>query len=455
MSVLDYLPAGYQHKEQSNTESLKELDKILRARQNQMQNLILNDGKSLGRITSKGFSALQNNEIDQYTPVNDEEKRTLDNYKNYVVQKAQEQQDKQLAEYKAQPVFQKYGIDPTTFDMNAFEKWADEHNFVKNTQDDEPNQWVPKRKGDFLNIYGLGGKELATEEDKQELEKLKTLAEQNEIRKGWDTKEAFFMNFGDGLTMGLTPKVGDKVQTYLEKESDLYDYVPENRRVTTTEALNISQQKHPIASTTGAITGSLVPLMGVSNVVGAATKSIPWIANMPRWAQAAINSGITFSAISTAETANEGGTPEEILRNAGINFVGGSVGGSLGSIVGDIGTKILFNQGIQNRIIPELVRAGLSSAAFAGGKTASTYYLYPEEYRPSAEEIAKDLGVAFAFGTISSGMQTVKATAANKQILNRLYQAMGRDYEMLVKTSTSGKSDIATVKKSCRKGNTR
>lgn len=99
---------------------------------------------------------------------------------------------------------------------------------------------------------------------------------------------------------------------------------------------------------------------------------------------------------------------------------------------------------------PEMVRTGVSSAAFSGSKTASTYFLYPKEYRPTKEEMAKDIATAFAFGAISSGINTIKTSSQNKRYLDSLYQKMAADYENMAKANISGKNDIAGVHKFAR-----
>lgn len=52
--------------------------------ENNMAELTVGDGVKLGKITSEGFKALQNNSIDGYTPFNEMEKKTIEAYKSYV-----------------------------------------------------------------------------------------------------------------------------------------------------------------------------------------------------------------------------------------------------------------------------------------------------------------------------------------------------------------------------------
>ncbi|NLB82355.1 MAG: hypothetical protein GX800_12265, partial [Clostridiaceae bacterium] len=406
--------------------------------------LATTDGQKFGEVSYNAYKAIENNTIDSYQPINDAEKSTIDKYKNYIVTKATELQNKKLEEYKQNPTFIKYGIDPLEFDMKAFEKWADEHNFVYSTQADT---WIPKREGDFLNIWGTGGRNLATEEDMNELPKLQTLAGQNERLKKADGKSAGFLSFIDSVSLGLIPKLTDLIEEELHPTVGLNDYILDDRRVKMTDYIAQAKQDQPVAGTIGSVAGALVPLAGVGGAVAKATKGVKWIASTPKWVQGAINSGITFSVISGTETGIKGGTPEEILRNAGINLVGGAVGGSLSGIVGGIGQKILFDKSLQHKLIPEMIRSGISSTAFAGGKTLSTYWLYPDEYKPSAQQITQDLLTAFAFGAIKSAINVSKMSRQNKTYLDNLYKKMGADYENMARANVSSKSDVTGIKR--------
>jgi len=135
------------------------------------------------------------------------------------------------------------------------------------------------------------------------------------------------------------------------------------------------------------------------------------------------------------------------LRSAGINLVGGAVGGSLSSVVGEIGKKFISSEALRHKVIPEIIRNGFASAAYAGGNTAATYFLYPDEYRPTAEEMTRDLVTAFAFGSISSAINVAKASKQNKRYLDSLNNKMAADYENMARANISSKTDTAGIRK--------
>lgn len=344
------------------------------------------------------------------------------------------------------PIFKRYNIDPDNFTLDDLDKWAKSHNFEVR-QNGEGFYYAPKYEGGFL---GFGGKKKTTDEEDEALKTLKLVAENNERKKTSDTDigkiGAAVIDVGDGISFGAMKgamKLGDKITKKQYEKLGL----DENTYVPMTDTYKKTVENHPIANALGNIAGSTVSLGMLSEGVNAATKGVSWIAKMPQWVQSAINSGITFSVASGAETAFDGGNFKDVVKNASINLLGGAVGGGLSSEVGAIGEKILFDKGLQHKIIPEIVRNGLSSAVFASGKTASTYFLYPKDYRPTAEEMAKDIGTAFAFGAISSGINAMKASAQNKKYLDELYQKMSSDYEKMAKINISSKSDTSGIHK--------
>ncbi|MBQ3114881.1 MAG: strawberry notch family protein [Clostridia bacterium] len=413
--------------------------------ENRMYSLKTNDGQDFGIVSYGAYKAIENNNLDSYTPKTAEEKASIDSFKAY----AQEQYEKQQEAEKqkrinSNPTFARYNIDPADFDYDDLIKWAGEHNHTMRVDGSMRTYFTPNYKGGFL---GIGGKKLSTDEEDADMEVLYQTAMNNTraelAQKDLGAFMSAIVGFGDGMSFGAIPALSDwsAKKQYEDAGLDSETFVSPSQ----TYAKTVSE--HGISNAVGDIGGSLVSLGAVGKVVGTATKGIKWLSSAPKWVQSAVNSGITFSAVGATETAFDGGNAEEILRSAGINLVGGAVGGSLSSVVGSLGEKFLFSKGLQHKVIPEIIRNGLSSAAYAGGNTLATSFLYPEGYKPTAEEVAKDLAVAFAFGSISSAINVAKTSTQNKKYLDSLNNKMAADYENMARANISNKSDIAGIRK--------
>ena len=361
-----------------------------------------------------------------------------------IVDAEREDHETEAKQKRTDNIFKRYNIDPANFNQQDFLDWLENNNMQVYDADNSGLSYGSKVEGGFL---GFGGKKLATQQQIEDADVLYELAGNNYRTDLAQSDEGAFWSavggFSDGLFFGGLTALGDHMakSDYEKAGLDPESYV------SPTQAWAKTKSENAVAHFAGDLAGSVVTLGPLSKGVSAATKGVGWIANSPQWVQSAINSGITFAVAGGAETAFDGGDLKDVLISTGVNFVGGAVGGSLSSKVGTLGERILFNKGLQHKIIPEMIRNGFSSAAFAGGKVASTYFLYPEEYRPTAEEMAKDIGVAFAFGAISSGINTMKASAQNKKYLDDLYQKMASDYENMAKANISSKSDISGIRK--------
>ena len=67
--------------------------------QKRMEQLNTNDGKPLGRITTKGYQAIQSGQVESYFPVNSEEATTIENYKKYVTEKFEQDKATKITDY--------------------------------------------------------------------------------------------------------------------------------------------------------------------------------------------------------------------------------------------------------------------------------------------------------------------------------------------------------------------
>lgn len=397
--------------------------------------LTASDGKNFGTVSFEAYRAIKNNELDSYTPKSTYEKNVINSFADHASKLMQER-------ISSNPTFARYNIDPNNFDYNDLAKWANQHNQTLHFNSSGGIDFSPKYKGGF---FGIGGRKLSTDQEDKDMEVLYQLAGNN-ARKDFSHKDlGAFMSaiagFGDGMSFGALDKLTDSVTEYRYKKSGLN---PDDL-VTPSQAWSKTVAEHSAANVGGNIVGSVASLSALNKGVSAATGAIKWLASTPQWVQSAINNGITFALASSAETASGGGSWQDVLKNAGINFVGGAAGGSLGSIVGDVGEKLISNTKLRNKIIPEIARNALSSAAFAGGKTASTYYLYPEGSRPTADDITRDVATAFAFGSISSALNMMETSRQNKANLDVLKNAMAADYENMARASVVGKDGNTVV----------
>lgn len=155
----------------------------------------------------------------------------------------------------------------------------------------------------------------------------------------------------------------------------------------------------------GASTGALSILLSIGEGVGAVTG----LTKLPVLAKAIVNGAATFggyTAVQNAGAAATGNmTAKEYLKNVGVNALGGAAGGAAGVEIGQLGTTLLKTWGLSGNALANTVVAGLSGAGFSAGNTGvqemAKYLEYPEGYAPDAEQITKDILVAFAFASLS------------------------------------------------------
>ncbi len=251
--------------------------------------------------------------------------------------------------------------------------------------------------------------------------------------------------FGAGVLDSLGINwLADRATPYLENAEGVEPGTYSVQKATTQASAD-----HPVASIAGEVAGTLA-LAGLTqgvnqSVAKSATGAMKWLSKLPKWIQrgvsAAISSGLTFGEIGAyqgltntvtkdewdrneqqkaQEYAQQGITyepvaysawqqAENVLKNTGINMLGGVAGSMVSTLVGTAGAYVLVKAGLQTPFM-EAVRQTLSGTAFAAGRIASTYYLYPEGSRPSREQIIQDLAVSFIFSAATSAIETANVT---------------------------------------------
>lgn len=197
--------------------------------------------------------------------------------------------------------------------------------------------------------------------------------------------------------------------------------------------LAAAKEAHPVAYGVSKGAGDVGMMLATAGLV----KAIPAVAGLGKTAQGVIGSGAAMGVRSANDAATEGAPAKEVLRQGAIGAAGGAVGGAASSAANALGTKALFGLGFQNNIVPNVINQGLAGTAFSGGNIATRAAL-DKNYDPSTEEILSELGVAFAFSSISSAIGMSRTTKAAKANLEMELEAAKRDYAKIVMDQASG-----------------
>lgn len=364
-------------------------------------------------------------------------KSTFETMPKYQENKQKYQKEK---EDKLNAMYDKYGINPEKFSYGDFEKWAKNHNFEYQLVGDTPQNTrrvlAPKKDEK--------GASLASNEEISDKNTLEQLAENNDRRKTSNSDKgsmgAFALKAMDGMTLGAYSKLSDKQTKKKYEEAGLNP----NEFISDTQAYKKTFDDHKIASNLGDLAGSTVSLIGLGEVVGGALKGVKWLAKAPTWVQSAVKEGITFGLKQGTETAIDGGGAKDIAKETAIGVAGGAAGGATSSVVGKVGEDVLFKTRLQNKIIPEIIKNGTASASFAGADSAATYFLHPKEERPTAGDIAKNMGVTFAFAAITTGINAGRIKQSSKEALDVVNDKMMKDYESMMNSAST--NDVESVK---------
>ena len=438
------------------------------------------DGKEFGDISLSAYGAIRGGYLSRYSPVDENEKKVLDKYKQSkfsneigkttfeeiprhqtktennkefkgdsdsiyrktskstfeTMPKHQEAKQKHQKEKedKLNAMYDKYGIDPNNFSYDDFSKWAEEHNFNRIPHNDPLEagyDWLPNEKGVSKEV----------KKDKETLEQLALNNQRKNIAKeGGNVPDTFITSLMDGATLGGRSAIDNlkSQKKYKEAGLNVNNYVSEK------QANAKSSEEHPIASTVGELAGSTVSLIGLGEAVGGALKGVKWLAKAPTWVQSAVKEGITFGLKQGTETAIDGGGAKDIAKETAIGVAGGAAGGATSSVVGKVGEDVLFKTRLQNKIIPEIIKNGTASASFAGADSAATYFLHPKEERPTAGDIAKNMGVTFAFAAITTGINVGRIKQSSKEALDVVNDKMMKDYEGMMNSAST--NDVESVK---------
>lgn len=444
------------------------------------------DGKEFGDISLSAYGAIRGGYLSRYSPVDENEKKVLDKYKqskfsneigkttfeeiprhqtktennkefkgdsDSIYRKTSKstfetmpkyQENKQKFENETINKFkEKYGKELEDFNQQDYYDWATSHGF----------KFVHQEQAGISENPIMGTKN--SEEDKKEEKNLRYLLQFNQRRKEleseeYDTAKSFGTGIRNSVTFNTFPRLEEWAdQKDINAQNSPYAQVLKNKYKTkVTDEEEKVKEEHPIANTVGYSAGELAKWLTTRKVASKAVGSVKWLANKPQWLQNTVKNGITDGItsgfINAANTAGGGGDAKAIAKQAGIGAVGGSLGGAASSLVGEFGENILFKRQLQHKFIPEMARNVAASVSFAGADSAATYFLYPKEERPTALDIAKNMGVTFAFAAITTALNVGAIKQSSKEALDVVNDKMMKDYEgMMNSTSTN---DVESVK---------
>ena len=228
--------------------------------------------------------------------------------------------------------------------------------------------------------------------------------------------DAFARNLFNSASFGLAKRLS---------ESTL---VPEDHRNKAQLLWDTSSSSHPTAAAMGEGVGDIAKITVANDAISKVLGKSSTFSSLPKAVQNAATSGLTFGGIDALDAAGSGESAADIARAGTIGMVGGAAGSAASSIVGNLGTKALFKVGLQNSVPAEVFRLGTQGAAFSAGRTGATYWMRPEDERPTTEQMMKDAAVSFAFSAITGALDVAKLSRSNKAMLDDTLQKMDSGY---------------------------
>ena len=192
-----------------------------------------------------------------------------------------------LMQSPAQPLsYERYGINPSTFDTKAFKGWAERYGYMQGLTGKDEGVWVANTRA----------KQIAPETDMQ---RLWLLATTNERNKEKNRGAALLMSaFGSAPGYMKGAEKAESAQLRTMQGIDL----PEDYKRPTEYAAEL-QQKHPVVSFAGGLASSVAMMSALGGVVGGTLSNVPKFAQLAPAMQKALSSGITFGGMKALRAA--------------------------------------------------------------------------------------------------------------------------------------------------------
>lgn len=220
-----------------------------------MTNLTTPGGSTFGRVTSGAMKAIEDGTLNSYKPFNNEEKQTIDNYKRYNQYKyATTDGTLNKDTFK---LFQKYDIDPASYSWDEFVDWAESNGYVQD-------------KNNRLAVYRDKSVGAASDSLNKEFRTLQNLGLANDRKKEKETDKGSFSAFASKFSTSFTPFSGainggwEKLEKGWHQDAGLNPEV----FVSQTDVAESSQAKHPTATSAGNVIGTGLQMLGTSKLLG-------------------------------------------------------------------------------------------------------------------------------------------------------------------------------------------
>ena len=189
-----------------------------------------------------------------------------------------------------------------------------------------------------------------------------------------------------------------------------------------------SQRAHPMASNVGNAGGTVAMALFLNRLLGSSGHPIR---------SGAVSMGGTAAIQGFGDVVVGQTKPEDYALNVLGSTAGGAVGGAAATSATNLGTKALFKTGLQNNIFANAINQGVGGAAFSVGNAVTRSAIDPN-YNPTADELARDAAVSFAFQTITSAVRLAGRTDQAKAALEQDVAALKRDFETIAKAKLNG-----------------
>jgi len=213
------------------------------------------------------------------------------------------------------------------------------------------------------------------------------------------------------------------------------------------------------AAMAGGIVGGVAGAAAGIGVADTALGGLKWYANLSKPLQAAVSSGAYFGAQGGASAASQVPSEEEwntyqaqqqeiasemggsytpqpydpaalwgnVAKQAGIGAASGAAFGYASAALGDIGKAVLAKHGLQTPFM-EAVRNVTAATGGAAASEGVNYAMQSDGQKPTKDEIVQNVATAFLLSALTSGVDAIQTTRANKAAIDYSVQEMQNEY---------------------------